>query len=282
MKNPPHPDASTETGLRGDRLTVRYDRNQPVVIDGQSIAISSGKITTLIGPNGSGKSTLLKTLARQLTPETGHVMLDEQDIAGISRLQFARRVGMLFQENVAPSGLTVEDLVYHGRYGHRRLFESFTDEDHTAVEKALRLADIEHLRHRLVGRLSSGQKQLAWIAMALAQETQYLFLDEPTTFLDLAHQFEVMDLIHKLNRELGKTVVLVVHDLNLAARYADVIFALRAGRIVASGSPHEVLNVETLRQVFDVEARILRDEAGQFLFCLPTGKARVSSSPEAK
>jgi iron complex transport system ATP-binding protein len=257
---------------------VRYDRNLPVVIDGQSIAIPEGRITALIGPNGSGKSTLLKTLARQLAPDAGQVVLDGRDIASLSRLQFARRVGMLFQENVAPTGLTVEDLVYHGRYGHRRLFESFTPEDRAAVEHALRMADIEHLRHRPVGRLSSGQKQLAWIAMALAQETQYLFLDEPTTFLDLAHQFEVMDLIHKLNRELRKTIVLVVHDLNLAARYADCIFALRAGRIAASGTPAEVLTVATLRQVFDVEARIIRDEQSNLFFCLPVGKA-VAADP---
>ena len=267
------PATATTTGLHGDGLTVRYDRNLPVVIDGQSIAISEGRITALIGPNGSGKSTLLKTLARQLAPETGQVVLDGRDIASLSRLQFARRVGMLFQENVAPAGLTVEDLVYHGRYGHRRLFESFTPEDRAAVEHALRMADIEHLRHRPVGRLSSGQKQLAWIAMALAQETQYLFLDEPTTFLDLAHQFEVMDLIQKLNRELHKTIVLVVHDLNLAARYADCIFALRAGRIAASGTPTEVLTPAILRQVFDVEARIIRDDQSNLFFCLPVGKA---------
>lgn len=278
MNHKAKPANATETGLHGDCLTVRYDRGLPVVIDGQSIAIPEGRITALIGPNGSGKSTLLKTLARQLTPETGQVVLDGRDIASLSRLQFARRVGMLFQENVAPAGLTIEDLVYHGRYGHRRLFESFTPEDRAAVEHALQMADIVHLRHRPVGRLSAGQKQLAWIAMALAQETQYLFLDEPTTFLDLAHQFDVMDLIHKLNRKLGKTVVLVVHDLNLAARYADHIFALREGRIVAYGTPPEVLTVETLRSVFDIEAHIVRDEGTGLFFCVPTGKARHTTT----
>ena len=277
MNPNPQPAATTETGLCGDRLSVRYDRDQPMVIDGQSIAIPVGKITALIGPNGSGKSTLLKTLARQLSPETGQIVLDGRDIVTLTRLQFARRVGILFQENVAPAGLTVEDLVYHGRYGHRRLFESFTAEDQTAVERALLLADIAHLRHRPVVQLSAGQKQLAWIAMALAQETQYLFLDEPTTFLDPAHQFEVMDLLRKLNRELGKTIVLVVHDLNLAARYADSLFALREGRIIASGSPDDVLDTATLRRVFDIEARILRDESGRFLFCLPVGRVGAAS-----
>ena len=272
MNCKPHPASPAESGLYGDRVSVRYDRGQPVVIDEQSIAIPVGKITALIGPNGSGKSTLLKTLARQLAPETGQIVLDGRDIATL-----ARRVGILFQENVAPAGLTVEDLIYHGRYGHRRLFESFTAEDQAAVESALLLADIAHLRQRPVVQLSAGQRQLAWIAMALAQETQYLFLDEPTTFLDPAHQFEVMDLLRKLNRELGKTIVLVVHDLNLAARYSDRLFALREGRIIASGTPDEVLDSDTLRRVFDIEARILRDENGRFLFCLPVGRVCAAS-----
>jgi len=258
-------------------VSVRYDREQPLVIDGQSIAIPAGKITALIGPNGSGKSTLLKTLARQLAPEAGQIVLDGRDIATLTRLQFARRVGILFQENVAPAGLTVEDLVYHGRFGHCRLFESFTPEDRTAVEHALHLAAIGHLRHRPVSQLSAGQKQLAWIAMALAQETQYLFLDEPTTFLDPAHQFEVMDLLLKLNRAHGKTIVLVVHDLNLAARYADNIFALRDGRMIASGSVSDVFEAATLRRVFDIETRILRDANGHVHFCLPVGKAGAAS-----
>ncbi len=279
MNCKPHPAVTTESGLCGVRVSVRYDRDLPLVIDGQSIAIPVGKITALIGPNGSGKSTLLKTLARQLSPETGQIVLDGRGIATLTRLQFARRVGILFQENVAPAGLTVEELVCHGRYGHLRLFESFTAEDQAAVESALLLADIAHLRHRPVGQLSAGQRQLAWIAMALAQETQYLFLDEPTTFLDPAHQFEVMDLLRKLNRELGKTIVLVVHDLNLAARYSDSLFALREGRIIASGSPDDVLDAATLRRVFDIEARILRDESGRFLFCLPVGRV-CATSPE--
>lgn len=269
-----------KSGIAGRALVLRYGRNQPVVIDGQTIEVPSGKITALIGPNGSGKSTLLKALARQLAPESGIVLLDGCDVSAMPRAKFARRVGMLFQENTAPAGLTVEDLVFHGRYGHRRLFDSLTPADCEAVERALHLAGIAALRDRRVGRLSAGQKQLAWIAMALAQETDYLFLDEPTTFLDPAHQFEIMDLVRRLNREVGKTIVLVVHDLNLAAHYADCIFALREGRIAASGTPEEVLESGTLRRVFEIEATILRDEQGRVRHCLPTGRV-THLQPEA-
>ena len=267
------PNNLTDTaGIAGRALVLRYGRHQPVVINGQTIEVPAGKITALIGPNGSGKSTLLKALARQLTPESGMVLLDGCDVSAMPRPKFARRVGMLFQENTAPAGLTVEDLVFHGRYGHRRLLDALTPADCEAVERALQLAGIVALRARRVGRLSAGQKQLAWIAMALAQETDYLFLDEPTTFLDPAHQFEVMDLVRRLNHELGKTIVLVVHDLNLAAHYADCIFALREGRIAAAGTPDEVLDARTLRRVFEIEATILRDGQGRVRHCLPTGR----------
>jgi len=272
------PAPATEAGLHGRRLTVRYNPGQPVVIDGQSIDIPTGRITVLIGPNGSGKSTLLKTLARQLAPESGDVHMDGRDIATLSRRAFARRLGILFQENAAPHGVTVEELVAHGRYAHQRLFDAFTDEDRAAVDVALERTGIAPLRQHWVASLSAGQRQLTWIAMALAQETGYLFLDEPTTFLDLAHQFEIMDLLRALNRELGKTLVLVVHDLNLAVRYADFIFALRDGRIAASGPPSEVLSPAILRQVFDVEARIIRDAATGLCFCLPVGKADATEA----
>ena len=275
----PHPD-SPDLGLRGERLTVRYDRSLPLVLDGQSIAVPVGRIVALVGPNGSGKSTLLKALARQLCPQDGRVVLDGRDAAALTRLAFARRVGMLFQENTAPSGLSVEDLAYYGRHAHLRLFDALSPADHEAVERALLLAGVAALRDAPVQQLSAGQRQLAWIAMALAQETQYLFLDEPTTFLDLAHQFEIMDLLRTLNREHGKTVILVVHDLNLAARYADHLFALREGRIVASGPIGEVFTAATIRRVFDVEARVLRDPEGGFPYCLPLGQvAPATESP---
>ena len=279
MSASPTPPAPPSDGLHGRCLTVRYHPGQPVVIDGQSIDIPTGRITVLIGPNGSGKSTLLKMLARQLAPDSGEVLMDGRDIAMLSRRAFARRLGILFQENAAPHGVTVEELVAHGRYAHQRLFDTFTADDHAAVEAALQRTGIAALRQHWVSRLSAGQRQLAWIAMALAQETQYLFLDEPTTFLDLAHQFEIMDLLRALNRELGKTLVLVIHDLNLAVRYADFIFALRDGRILASGAPAEVLTPAILRQVFNVEARMIRDDATGLCFCLPLGKAGSTTTP---
>ena len=260
-------------GLDGEKLRLRYDPHQPLVIDGESLRIPHGKITALIGANGSGKSTLLKALARQLQPESGRVILDGHDIATLAPRRLAQKLGILFQEHIAPGDLTVEELIYHGRYPHRGLFESLTPEDHSAVEDALRMACLEAIRHRPLNQLSGGQRQLAWIAMAVAQSPAYLLLDEPTTFLDLAHQFDVMDLILRLNRELGKTVVLVVHDLNLAARYADYLFALHLGKVVAFGAPSEVLTVDTLRHVFEVETRIIRNQGEQAFFCIPVKRA---------
>jgi len=272
-------DVSEIKGLKGEHLRVRYDPHQPFVIDGETMRAPHGRISALIGPNGSGKSTLLKALARQLPCELGNIVLDGRDIASYPSFELARKLGILFQERRAPADLTVEELLRHGRYPHRRLFESFQPEDDAAVESALRMAGIENLRHALLGQLSGGQKQLAWIAMAVAQSPHYLLLDEPTTFLDIAHQFDVMDLLVRLNRELGMTVVLVVHDLNLAARYADYIFALSAGKLVAAGAPEKVLNEDLLRSVFEVEARIVRDDVRGAPFCVPVKRAKAAKEP---
>jgi iron complex transport system ATP-binding protein len=266
---------SANTCLDGHELVLRYEPRREPVIDHESIFIPPGKVTALVGANGSGKSTLLKALAHQLAPESGHVILDGRDMATMRPRELACKLGILFQEHIAPGTLTVEELVRHGRHPRRKMFESLTAEDHAAVDEALRLADLVDLRHRLLGEMSGGQRQLAWIAMAIAQAPDYLLLDEPTTFLDMAHQFDVMELIHRLNRDLGKTIVLVVHDLNIAARYADHVIALRDGKIVTSGAPEEVMTAATLRAVFDVEAQILRDEVRDTLFCLPTGRVRA-------
>lgn len=273
--NSPRPQSN---GIIGDHLCVRYHPRRPLVLDDVSLHIPPDKVTAFIGPNGSGKSTLLKTLARQLPPEKGTVTIDGRNIASLTPRQLAQRLGILFQENIAPADLTVEGLAYHGRYPHRRLFEALKPEDRTAVEEALNLTGIASLRQHKLSHLSSGQKQLAWVAMLLAQEPDYLFLDEPTTFLDLSHQFDVMDCLCRLNRQAGKTIVLVVHDLNLAARYADHIFALRDGRIVAAGSPADVLTPGTLRQVFDVETQIVSDDEHHLRFCMPVGKTTSTSS----
>jgi iron complex transport system ATP-binding protein len=260
-------------GLEGKQLRLRYGAGLPVVIDGGSLQIPTGKITAMIGPNGSGKSTLLKALARQLRPETGGVLLDGKALATLHPREIAQKLGILFQEHVAPSDLTVEELLNHGRYPHRGQFESFLPEDIAAVDRALDMAGLQDMRYRPLAELSGGQRQLAWIALILAQSPNYLLLDEPTTFLDLAHQFEIMDLVLRLNRELGKTVVMVVHDLNLAARYADYVFALSEGKIVAAGKPAAVMSVETLRRVFHVETRIVHNEADGTFYCVPVKRS---------
>ena len=268
------PEPAPETSaIAGESLRVRYDPRLPAVLDGVTLYIPSGRITALVGPNGSGKSTLLKTLARQLSPEAGRVEMNGRDLRSLPARELARSLGILFQEHVAPGDLTVEELVRHGRYPHSGWFSSPTPEDAEAVEEALRLTGMEALRQRPVGQLSGGQRQLAWVAMALAQQPRLLFLDEPTTFLDLAHQFELMDLLQHLKRTTGMTLVVVLHDLNLAARYADHLVVLREGRIVAEGPPAELLTPDLLRSVFEIEARLLRDDAG-WLHCLPMGKAR--------
>jgi iron complex transport system ATP-binding protein len=268
--------ALAASGIAGRGLRVRYQPHLPAIIEHATILIPPGRITALIGPNGSGKSTLLKTLARHLRPDQGEVLLDGQHINRLSGRDLAKRLGILFQEHGAPADLSVEELVYHGRHPHRRMFEALTAADEQAVAQALLLADLVALRHRPLRELSSGQRQLAWIAMAVAQGSDHLFLDEPTTFLDLAHQYDVMELVRRLNREQGRTIVLIMHDLNLAAQYADHLVALQNGRIVCDGTPAEVLTRETLRQVFAVEAEIIQHPVTHTVFCIPSAKASVA------
>lgn len=253
---------SPASGFTANALHVRYHKGQPLILRDLSVAIPAGRITALIGANGSGKSTLLKTLARELLPNPGQVLLDGRSIATLPRLQMASRVGVLFQENVAPDGLTVEELVSRGRFPYRRLFESPTAGDLEAVEHALGWTGLLTLRHRPLDQLSGGQKQLAWIALALAQTTNVLLLDEPTTFLDLKHQIEVMRVIEKLRHDLGLTIVMVLHDVNQAARHASHLIAIRRGRVIAQGAPGEVITAEILRDVYDVDAEVLTASDG--------------------
>jgi iron complex transport system ATP-binding protein len=257
-----------DTPLDARDLTVRYRRDDPAVIADQSIQLQQGKITALVGPNGSGKSTLLKTLARHLDAERGAVLLDGRNVHDLSPRQLARRLGILFQEHAAPGGMTVGQLVQHGRYPHRGFFDPMSEQDFAAVDRAFELAGIEHLRSRRVDELSGGQKQLAWVAMVLAQQPSVLLLDEPTTFLDLRHQLEVMRIVERLRDEHRTTIALVLHDLNQAARHCDRLVAMQAGRIVAAGSPWQVLSAALLRDVFQVEAEVLNDAAG-LPVCVP-------------
>ena len=246
----------------GEELVVGYPSDERPVIDGASLHVTPGEVTALVGPNGSGKSTLLKGLAGQLALDSGTVRLDGRAIHDLSTGEVARELGLLAQENVSPEGITVEKLVEHGRYPHRGFFDSLTDADRAAIDRAISLAGVEHLREREVGSLSGGQKQLAWIAMVLAQETDVLLLDEPTTFLDLHHQLEVMGIVGTLRDESDITVVLVLHDIDQAARYADHMVALKEGAIHARGSPEEVVTEELLADVFEIDAQVELTERG--------------------
>ncbi|WP_058991551.1 ABC transporter ATP-binding protein [Haloarcula sp. CBA1127] len=253
--------AGTQSGrqdrpLVGDDVVLSYSGTDEPVIDGESITAEPGAVTALVGPNGSGKSTLLKGLANQLEPDAGSVLLDGQDIQTLETKAIARKLGLLSQESTSPNSITVEELVYHGRYPHRGFFDSVTEEDEVAVERAIDLAGCGHIREREVGSLSGGQKQLAWIAMVLAQETDVLLLDEPTTFLDLHHQLEVMEIIETLRDESDITIVVVLHDLEQAARLADQMVALKNGEIQARGRPEDVVTEQLLAAVFEIEAEV--------------------------
>jgi len=244
------------TSFAGTDLVVGYPSTDEPVIDGESITVPPGDVTALVGPNGSGKSTLLKGLATQLSLDGGTVYIDGADVTEMGTKELARNLGLLSQENTAPDGITVEDLVYHGRYPHRGFFETVTDADEAAVEEALSLAGVTHLRDRDLGSLSGGQKQLVWIAMALAQETDVLLLDEPTTFLDLQHQLRVMEIVETLRTERDVTVVLVLHDIGQAAHHADHMVALRDGSIYTCGPPAEIVTEDLLADVFQIEATV--------------------------
>ncbi|SFL06450.1 iron complex transport system ATP-binding protein [Halogranum rubrum] len=247
------------THLRGEDLAIGYPTTEQPVVECERVDIPAGEVTALVGPNGSGKSTLLKAMAKQLDPDRGHVLLDGAAIRDLGTKELARRLGLLSQENEAPGSLTVEDLVYHGRYPHRSFFESVNDEDEQAVERALELAGVTHLRDEEVGNLSGGQKQLAWIAMVLAQDTDVLLLDEPTTYLDLHHQLRVMEVIRTLNSERDVTVAVVLHDIGQAARFADNLIAMKDGELYDWGPPRKVVSDELLRDVFRVDADVDAD-----------------------
>ncbi|WP_136690090.1 ABC transporter ATP-binding protein [Halorhabdus amylolytica] len=255
----PSPDASE---FVGEELVAGYPSSEEPVIDGATIRLPPGEVTALVGPNGSGKSTLLAGLADQLAIDAGTVLLDGEDIHALGTKELARKLGLLSQENVAPNSLSVEDLVSHGRYPHRGFFDSLSPADREAIDEAIDLAGIDHLRDREIGSLSGGQRQLVWIAMVLAQDTDVLLLDEPTTFLDMHHQLEVMEIVERLRDESDVTVGLVLHDIEQAARYADHVVALKDGAVQARGDPETVLTQELLAAVFGVEATVESTDRG--------------------
>ena len=252
MTGTPAPPAPLAT----DAVTLAYDRL--VVARDLSVAVPAGSFTVIIGPNGCGKSTLLRALARTLRPREGRVLLDGTPMGSLRSRAVARRLALLPQGPIAPEGITVGDLVARGRYPHQGLLRQWSAEDARAVEAAMAATEVTQLRDRDVADLSGGQRQRAWLAMALAQETDLLLLDEPTTFLDIAHQYEVMDLCARLHEE-GRTLVAVLHDLNQAARYGTHVIAMQDGRVVAEGPPGEVVTAELVRDVFGLAARVVPD-----------------------
>ncbi len=242
--------------LQAHGLTVGYDGR--TVLTDLDVAIPDGRFTVLVGPNASGKSTLLRTLARMLTPTSGEVLLDGRPIHEYGSKEVARILGLLPQTPIAPSGLEVLDLVGRGRFPHQTWLRQWTREDERAVDDALARAGVTDLRERTIDELSGGQRQRVWIAMALAQQTSMLLLDEPTTYLDLSHQIEVLDLCRSLQQD-GSTVVAVLHDLNLGFRYADHLVVLSEGQIVAQGAPTDVVTAELIEDVFDVPCLLQPD-----------------------
>jgi iron complex transport system ATP-binding protein len=252
------------------RLTLAYD-GVPIVTD-LDLAIPAGKITTLVGPNGCGKSTLLRGLARLLKPRAGTVYLDSADIFTLSTKAVAKRLGILPQGPVAPEGLTVRDLVAIGRYPYQNWLQQWSKDDELIVEQALVTTGMTHLADRDLDTLSGGQRQRAWIAMALAQDTEILLLDEPTTFLDLAHQIEVLDLLYELNQSKGRTIVMVLHDLNQACRYAEHLVAVRQGQVYTRGTPMQVMTEVMVREVFGLECHIMEDPMAGTPMCVPVSR----------
>ncbi|MCS4505618.1 putative siderophore transport system ATP-binding protein YusV [wastewater metagenome] len=253
--------------LEGRALEVAYG-DQPI-LHGVDFRVEDGRVTVLLGPNGSGKSTLLKTLARTLSPRAGQVVLDGHLIHRQSTRMVARKLGMLPQSATAPEGLTARELVALGRFPYQTLWRQWTRGDEAAVDGAMETAGVTALADRPVDELSGGQRQRCWIAMVLAQGTDLILLDEPTTFLDLKVQVDLLELLVKLAHDHGRTLLMVLHDLNLAATYADTLVMLKAGRIEHCGTPGEVFTAARLKQVFDLDSRIIHDAESGRPICVP-------------
>ncbi|GAA4622160.1 ABC transporter ATP-binding protein [Cellulomonas oligotrophica] len=259
--------------LRADRVTLRYDER--VVAADLTVHVPDDSFTVVVGPNACGKSTLLRALARLLRPAGGEVFLDDAPIRSRPAKETSRRLAMLPQAPTAPDGITVVDLVARGRFPHQGLLRQWSVQDEEAVRRAMAATGVTDLADRPAGELSGGQRQRVWLAMVLAQDTSILLLDEPTTFLDVAHQIEVLDLCRDLHEDQGRTVVAVLHDLNHAARYATHLVAMRDGRVVAQGPPHEVVTAERVEEVFGLPCRVVEDPVTGAPLVLPLDRRRT-------
>ncbi len=258
--------------LSANELTLAYDKK--AIIRHLNLEIPTGKITILVGANGCGKSTLLRGLARLLKPRQGMVYLDGKAITKCSTQAVAKQLGILPQSPTAPEGLTVKDLVAQGRYPHQTWWQQWSKEDEYQVEKALEITGMTELANRDLDTLSGGQRQRAWIAIAIAQNTDILLLDEPTTFLDLAYQIEVLDLLANLNQQQQKTIVMVLHDLNQASRYGDYLVSLLNGQIYSHGTPETIMTETMIQEVFGLTSCIIADPVTQTPMCIPISTSR--------
>ncbi|WP_127534273.1 ABC transporter ATP-binding protein [Paenibacillus kobensis] len=245
------------------------------IVKGISLSIPSNQISVIIGANACGKSTLLKTLARLIKPISGSITLDGKQIDRIPPKQLARVLGLLPQSPIVPEGISVADLIGRGRFPHQTLFSGWSKKDYEAVAEAMEIMKITELANQNIDELSGGQRQRVWIAMALAQQTDILFLDEPTTFLDITYQVEILDLLTDLNRKHGTTIVMVLHDINLSSRYADHIFALRQGQLVAEGAPSKVITSELVKDIFGMDSTVIQDPVSGTPLIVPIGRHHV-------
>jgi ferric enterobactin transport system ATP-binding protein len=258
-----------EPRLQAQNVTIGYDTR--VISRDLTVAIPDGSFTVIVGANACGKSTLLRALSRLIKPSTGQVILDGEAISSFPAKEVARRLGLLPQTSIAPDGITVADLVARGRYPHQKLLRQWSEADEAAVIAAMAATKVTELSHRLVDELSGGQRQRVWVAMVLAQETPILLLDEPTTFLDITHQIELLELMGELNRDNGQTIVAVLHDLNHACRYANHIIAMRDGAVVAAGAPRDIVTAELVEEVFGLPCIIIDDPIAHTPLVIPKG-----------
>ena len=265
---------SSSPRLRGENLTLAYD--QRVVSHGLEVAVPDRSFTVIVGPNACGKSTLLRALSRMIRPAAGSVYLDGKLIHSYPSKEVARRLGLLPQTSVAPDGITVADLVARGRYPHQRFLRQWSRTDERVVAEAMAATRVDDLADRLVDELSGGQRQRVWLAMVLAQQTPLLLLDEPTTFLDIAHQLDMLDLCADLHHERGHTLVAVLHDLNHACRYATHLIAMKDGAVVAQGDPHEIVTADLVAEVFGLPCRVIPDPETGTPLVVPSDRRRRS------
>lgn len=260
--------------IKVDHVKIQYDEHK--IFDDLQLSIPLGKVTIFLGPNGCGKSTLLKAIARLLKPTAGGIYIDQEDVHKIPTKVLAKQLGILPQSPITPEGITVFDLVKQGRFPHHSLFSAWTKEDTEIVENALHLANVWDLKDRNVDSLSGGQRQRVWVAMCLAQNTDIILLDEVTTYLDMTHQIEVLDLVYKLNQEQQKTFILVLHDINMAVRYAEHLIVLKGGEVYAEGAPEDIMTKQLLSDVFEMDCEVIANPLDATPLIIPTVVGRRS------